>query len=132
MTGNKMTIGRLAKSANVGVETIRYYQQRGLMPTPEPIGAYRYYSEDMADQLRFIKRAQELGFTLDEVGDLLALSSGSDHISIRQLAQERLAQIEAKLSDLNRMKVALSGLITACKHASEDEPCPIVKALSAK
>lgn len=130
MQHNEMTIGRLAKAAGVSVETIRYYQSRDLLAKPEPKGAYRYYSAAAVERLRFIKRAQELGFSLDEIHDLLSLSAGVKRADIRQLASERLAQIEEKLTDLNRMKASLTSLISACQHTKDDKPCPIVAALS--
>lgn len=126
-----LTIGKLAKIAGVSVETIRYYQQRGLLPVPEPSGAYRYYPVSQGKRIRFIKRAQELGFSLDEVAELLSLEDRIDRVSIRQIASTRLEEIQAKLADLNRMKNTLSHLIHECKHTGKGQPCPIIATLIA-
>lgn len=132
MQKNSLTIGRLAKRAGVSVETIRYYQTRSLLPTPEPTGAYRYYNEDVVERLHFIKRAQELGFSLNEIQDLLSLSTGIERENIRAIASEKLQQIEEKLGDLQRMKSSLTQLISDCQHTAQNLPCPIVAALSGK
>src|SRR5690554_4360457 len=99
-----LTIGRLAKAANVGVETVRYYQKLKLLPVPPQSGSYRQYPVSLIGRIRFIKRAQELGFTLKEISDLLKLQDGSDRVTIRAIASERAAQIESKLADLQRMR----------------------------
>ena len=125
-----LTIGRLARAAGVGIETIRYYQQRGLLPLPQTIGAYRHYPVALTDRIRFIKRAQELGFSLDEISELLKLEDGADRRSIRRIASERLQQIEEKLADLRRMQKALRHLVTACEHTRADLPCPIIATLA--
>lgn len=125
-----LTIGRLARSAGVGVETIRYYQQRGLLPLPAAVGAYRHYPVTLTARIRFIKRAQELGFSLDEIAGLLRLEDGIDRTSIREIAGDRLAQIELKLSDLRRMRSVLKHLVTECEHTASDLPCPIIATLA--
>lgn len=125
-----LTIGRLARAAGVGVETIRYYQQRGLLPVPASEGMFRRYPLTLADRIRFIKRAQELGFSLDEIGELLRLEDGTDRPSIRRVAAERLAQTERKLADLRRMRKVLSHLLADCEHAGADVPCPIIATLA--
>lgn len=121
-----LTIGRLARAADVGVETIRYYQERQLLPVPPSSGAYRYYPVSLVDRIRFIKHAQELGFSLEEIGELLQLEDGADRRSIRRIAAERLLQIEAKLGDLKRMQRVLKGLLTECEHTKSSLPCPII------
>lgn len=121
-----LTIGRLASAAGVGVETIRYYQQRALLPVPSAVGAYRHYPVELIARIRFIKRAQELGFSLDEIAELLRLEDGADRNSIRRIASDRLDQIVQKLSDLKRMQKALNHLITQCEHTQADLPCPII------
>lgn len=126
-----LTIGKLAKVAGVGVETIRYYQQRGLLPVPQSSGAYRHYPVSLGNRIRFIKRAQALGFSLEEVAELLSLEDGIDRVSIRQIASTRLEEIQAKLADLNRMKNALSHLIHECEHTGKEQPCPIISTLTA-
>ena len=125
-SAESLTIGRLARAADVGVETIRYYQDRKLLPVPESTGAFRQYPTSLVERIRFIRRAQELGFSLDEVKELLQLEDGSDRRSIRRLASTRLAQIEAKLADLKRMQRVLKGVLTQCEHTSANLPCPII------
>lgn len=125
-----MTIGRLAKAANVGVETIRYYQQRRLLPIPEANRtAFRYYPAELISRIRFIKRAQELGFTLDEITELLQLNDGADRRSIRRITSHRLQNIRQKIADLTRMEVALAHLLTECETHSATRSCPIIAAL---
>ena len=127
-----LTIGRLAQAANVGVETIRYYQQRGLLPVPRSSGAFRYYPAELIDRIGFVKRAQELGFSLDEVTELLRLEDGTDRASIRRIANERLAQTERKLADLRRMHKVLKHLVAECEHTRADVPCPIIATLASR
>lgn len=123
-----LTIGRLARAAGVHVETIRYYQRRGLLATPrKPPGGIRLYPPESQARLRFIKRAQELGFTLREVRELLALGGG--HCTdTRQLAEAHLAKIEQRLSDLGKIRRTLSGLIRRCRTGREPL-CPIIESL---
>ena len=126
-----LTIGRLARAAEVGVETIRYYQERQLLPVPPSTGAFRYYPVGLVDRIRFIKRAQELGFSLEEISELLHLEEGADRASIRDIAANRLSQIERKLTDLRRMQKVLKHLVTECERTSADLPCPIIGTLGA-
>ena len=132
MFDGPLTIGRLAQAANVGIETVRYYQQRKLLPVPPARGAFRHYDPALADRIRFIKRAQELGFSLDEIAQLLRLQDGVDRRAIRRISSERLAQIEAKLADLKRMQRVLKHLVAACEEVGTDRPCPIINAWSAR
>ena len=125
-----LTIGHLARSAGVGVETIRYYQQRGLLPVPEAEGSYRRYPVQLGERIRFVKRAQELGFSLEEIAELLRLEDGTDRRSIRRIANERLAQIQVKLDDLHRMKATLSHLVHECEQTRKGQPCPIIATLA--
>ena len=126
-----LTIGRLARAAAVNIETVRYYQARKLLPIPSrDRNTFRQYPAALVERIRFIKRAQELGFSLDEVRGLLRLHDGTDRVSIRKIATVRLEQIESKLEDLTRMRVALSGLIEACHHTATADPCPIIQALA--
>ena len=125
-----LTIGRLARAAGVGIETVRYYQQRALLPLSRSIGAQRHYPPQAVQRIRFIKRAQELGFSLDEISELLRLQDGSERAPIRQVASQRLAQIEHKLADLKRMRKVLRHLVEACEHAGTDAPCPIIESLA--
>ncbi|RYD89218.1 MerR family transcriptional regulator [Noviherbaspirillum suwonense] len=125
-----MTIGRLAKAANVGVETVRYYQQRNLLPVSETLsGAYRIYSIDLVDRIRFIKRAQELGFSLEEISIFLQLGDGTDRHAVRSVASERLIQIQEKIADLKKMEATLFSLVQECKETGQARACPIIAAL---
>ncbi len=125
-----LTIGRLARAAGVGVETIRYYQQRGLLPVPDRVGSYRHYPLTLIQRIRFIKRAQELGFSLQDIGGLLSLEDGRDRQAIREIAAARLEQIEAKLADLGRMRSTLSHVLAQCAETDAAQPCPIIRSLS--
>lgn len=124
----EMTIGVLARRAGVNLETIRYYQRRGLIATPrKPLGGVRRYDAGALANLRFIKRAQQLGFTLKEIGDLLELGAGAC-AQTRSLAEARLADIELRLIDLKSMQQTLKRLIKACR-AGREATCPIVESL---
>jgi Hg(II)-responsive transcriptional regulator len=124
-----LTIGRLARAAGVGVETIRYYQQRGLLPVPTSEGTFRQYPVALTARIHFIKRAQELGFSLDEITELLRLEDGAHRNLIRRIAADRLAQIEKKVVDLKRMQKTLKHLVAECEHTRGDLPCPIIASL---
>lgn len=127
-----MTIGKLAKTAQVGIETIRYYQSRGLLPTPDKTTGYRQYPLNLVERIRFIKRSQELGFSLDEITDLLSVHGNHQRESIQQITAARLAQIESKLADLKRMQSVLTQLLNECEHTNPDLPCPIIASLNGK
>jgi Hg(II)-responsive transcriptional regulator len=128
---NHLTIGKLACAAGVGVETVRYYQRRKLLPAPgSPDGAFRTYPPELADRIRFIKRAQELGFSLEQVATLLQLEDGSDRPAVRQLAADKLAHIRAKIADLAKMEAVLAHLIHECEASGQAKPCPIIAALA--
>ena len=127
---DQYTIGQLAKVAGVGVETIRYYQRRDLLPVPQVATGFRTYPASLAERIRFIKRAQELGFSLDEIANLLILEDGNDKHAIRELAQERLLQVQAKLADLHRMEDMLTQLIHQCASSVQQAQCPIIQALA--
>lgn len=122
-----LSIGKLAKAADVGVETVRYYQRRRLLETPSEAGGMRRYSDDHVDRLRFIKRAQTVGFTLEEIADLLSLNDNRDHRVARQLATEKIQDIELRITRLGRMADALRQLVRACECGGEDMPCPIIR-----
>ena len=129
-SSDSMTIGALAQSAGVGVETIRYYQRRGLLAQPpRTYGSIRRYGAADAARLRFIRRAQELGFTLEEIGELLELQDGTDRRAIRRIARARLQQVEARVADLQRMRRALQHVIHDCEHAPGAPRCPIIEAI---
>lgn len=127
---DNLTIGALAKRSGVNVETIRYYQRRHLLQEPpKRTGGYRQYSLKTEKRLRFIKRAQTLGFTLEEISGLLGLDERKACLETREAASQKLILIEEKISDLSRMKKALSRLVRACDASSAGEPCPIIHLL---
>ena len=128
----ELTIGRLADEAGVNVETIRYYQRRGLMAEPDkPMGGQRRYAADAIKRVRFIKRAQVLGFTLEEVGSLLDLDEACACVETRELAAHKLQVIEDKLADLKAMRKALTALLRQCETGATQGNCPIIHALAA-
>ena len=125
-----LTIGRLAKAAGVNVETIRYYQRRGLVEEPsKPLGGYRRYAASAASRVRFIKRAQQLGFTLQEITELLRLEDGQNCREARSLAEHKLDSIEKRIADLTRMSRMLKGLIAECARDERPRSCPIIATL---
>lgn len=129
-SSSAFTIGRLAEAAGVGVETIRYYQARGLLRVPGTRGTYRVYPLTAVQRIAFIKRAQTLGFNLDEVRTLLDLEDGRNRRAVRAVAEARLRQIESKLADLGRMQEALSDLLDRCRQAGPAQTCPIIDTLA--
>lgn len=126
----KMTISRLAGTAGVNVETVRFYQRSGLLDEPvRPDSGYRTYKEADVRRIRFIKRAQLLGFTLDEIAELLKLEGSRTCADTRDLAARKLSMVESKLSDLLAMKKALVGMIGRCDVGNRTRGCPIIQAL---
>jgi len=128
----ELSIGRLAKTADVNVETIRYYQRRGLLDEPsKPLGGHRRYSLAAAARVRFIKRAQQLGFTLEEIKELMLLEDGQSCREARMLAERKLELIDTRIADLARMRRSLRGLIAQCAEGKRPRSCPIIATLSA-
>nr|WP_314542577.1 Hg(II)-responsive transcriptional regulator [uncultured Massilia sp.] len=126
----KMTISRLAGAAGVNVETVRFYQRSGLIDEPaRPYSGYRTYGSEDVRRIRFVKRAQLLGFTLDEIASLLKLEGSQACASTRDLAAKKLAMVEAKLSDLLAMKTALATMVSRCDSEQPSASCPIIQAL---
>ena len=126
-----LTIGKLADAAGVNVETIRYYQRRGLLDElTKPLGGHRRYPVDMVKRLRFIKRAQALGFTLSEVGGLLTLDKSCACAETRARAARKLALIEQKVTDLVVMQQLLGGLVKQCNAGDGGAICPIIETLT--
>lgn len=126
-----LTIGTLAKRGGVNVETIRYYQRRGLLQEPvKPPGGFRYYPPDTVKRVRFIKRAQSLGFTLEEIAGLLVLDERKACLDTREIAAHKLELIEGKIADLSKMQKALSQLVRACDRSFVGAPCPIIHLLA--
>lgn len=125
-----ITIGALADQAAVNVETIRFYQRKGLMPEPEkPYGSIRRYGDAELARVRFIKAAQRLGFSLDEVADLLRLEDGTRCGEARQLAERKLADVRQKLSDLQRIESVLTALVARCSAVRGRVNCPLIASL---
>jgi MerR family transcriptional regulator, mercuric resistance operon regulatory protein len=125
---NSDTIGGLARAAGVGVETVRYYQRRGLLPEPaRPPGEVRRYGEEDAKRLKFIRSAQAAGFTLNEIKELLDLDAADDRARAHELAQARVAALDTKIAELRQARDALAGLATACAK-KRGGPCPILSA----
>ena len=125
-----LTIGVLADAAGVNVETIRFYQRKGLMPEPEkPYGSIRRYGAAELARVRFIKSAQRLGFSLEEVGELLKLEDGARCSEARQLAEQKLVDVRQKLSDLQRIESVLAGLVARCSAVRGRVSCPLIASL---
>lgn len=126
-----MTIGRLAKAAGVNVETIRYYQRRKLIAEPrKPPGGQRRYAAAVVGQIAFIRRAQQLGFSLDEIAGLIACRGDGDCRRARAIAESKLHVLEARIAELERMRAGLEGLVTACRETGGRKGCPILAALA--
>lgn len=128
-----LTIGAVAKRAGVAIDTIRYYEREGLLPEPlRRASGYRHYNESVISRLRFIRRAKDLGFTLEEIRDLLALSADRHRgvKAVKQRAQQRLASIDARIAELMRIRKGLEQLIEACPGHGDPEYCPILQALA--
>jgi MerR family mercuric resistance operon transcriptional regulator len=131
MTGAGITIGDVAEAAGVGVETIRYYERRGLVTQPgKSTGAYRRYGAGHVDRIRFIKRAQALGFSLEEVATLLELEDGTDRRSIRRIASARLEETRRRIADLQRIERVLGHLLHDCEKHAKAPHCPIISAIA--
>jgi MerR family mercuric resistance operon transcriptional regulator len=125
-----LTIGVLADAAGVNVETIRFYQRKGLMRKPNrPLGGIRRYGRADMARVRFIKSAQRLGFSLDEVADLLRLDDGSHCIEARQQAERKMADVRVRIADLQRIEDALQELVKRCGATSEQVKCPLIATL---
>ncbi|TAM55903.1 MAG: Hg(II)-responsive transcriptional regulator [Paraburkholderia sp.] len=128
-----LTIGAFAKAAGVNVETIRFYQHKGLLATPErPYGGIRRYSDADVERVKFVKGAQRLGFSLDEVGQLLRLEDGTHCSEAAELAAQRLIDVRAKLADLTRIEAALTRLVSECHSHHRNVSCPLIAALHAR
>lgn len=123
-------IGQLAKRTGVPIDTVRHYERIGLLrPAARLASGYRRYGDAELKRLRFIRRAKALGFTLDEIQELLALSAGRNVQSIRKAASARLADIERRMKELTRIRESLRQLVAACPGHGRAESCPILNAL---
>lgn len=129
----QFTIGKLATAGDVGVETVRYYQRRGLLDTPVRSGGdgwgggIRRYGDDDLRRLKFIRSAQASGFTLDEISELLALEASDDRVRVRTLARQRIDMLDEKITQMTETRAALARLADQCA-ASDKGPCPILAA----
>ncbi|WP_422506292.1 heavy metal-responsive transcriptional regulator [Stenotrophomonas sp. GZD-301] len=129
-----MNIGQLARQAGVPIDTVRYYERQQLLPTARrSAGGYRVFSDDDLTRLQFIRRAKSLGFSLEEIGELLSLSDqhGQDMAQVRITAVQKLQDIEQRIGELQRMHGALKQLVDACPGHGERGQCPILAALTA-
>lgn len=125
-----LTIGTFAQAAEVNVETIRFYQRKGLLPEPIRLyGSIRRYDQTDVKRVRFIKSAQSLGFSLDEIAELLKLEDGTHCKEASALAESKLRDVRAKLADLVRMETVLLQLVRACHARKENVACPLIAAL---
>ena len=135
MSNKPLTIGFLAKAANVNIETIRYYQRIGLITEPDkPLKGYRSYPTETLKRIKFIKRAQQLGFNLKEVAELLQLGNGNskDRCSdVRQRAELKREHIDQQINDLKNLRSTLTQLINSCKSDNGSQHCAIVETLTA-
>ena len=132
MADQVIQIGELSRRTGCNIETIRYYERIGLMPAPPRRGRYRSYGADDVGRLGFVRRARELGFTLDEVRALLGLAGGG-HAScaeVRNLAASHLKDVRTRIADLKRMERVLADSVRAC-DAGQDPGCPLIEALRA-
>ncbi len=130
-----LTIGKAAEKGGVNVQTIRYYERRGLLPQPvRSASGYRKYSDDAIRRLRFIRQAQSLGFSLSEIEELLSLrmQAGATCGDIRKRARQKIATVNQKIGELQRIKDALSKLATACRGEGPTSECPILEALESE
>ena len=123
-------IGALAQAAGVNVETVRFYQRKGLLARPErPARGIRHYGVEDLARVRFIKAAQRLGFSLDEIADLLELDDGTRCADARRLAERKLADVRARLADLERMESVLTDLVARCGASRGTVKCPLIASL---
>lgn len=128
-----LTIGAFAGAAHVSVETVRFYQRRGLLAEPDrPSGRIRRYGSSDVARVRFIKSAQRLGFSLDEVAGLLTLDDGAHCDEARALAEATLEDVRSKLADLRRIQKVLAALVLACCATKGTVSCPLISALQAQ
>ncbi|MDD5460510.1 MAG: Hg(II)-responsive transcriptional regulator [Methylococcales bacterium] len=130
MTQKTFTIGTLAKNAGVNVETIRFYQRRGLLVEPvKPFKGIRHYSERALQRVQFIKQGQKLGFSLDEILELLSLEDGQHCQEAKEIALRKLTLIRERIEGLRIMEAALSNLVESCSSNTESVSCPLILTL---
>lgn len=129
-SAKNLSIGTFAKVAGVNVETVRFYQRKGLLPEPErPYGSINRYGEADLKRLNFIRTSQRLGFSLTEIGELLRLDDGAHCEEVSQLAERKLRDVREKLAGLKRMEATLAELVDACHAQTGEISCPLIKTL---
>jgi MerR family mercuric resistance operon transcriptional regulator len=129
-TEESLAIGPLAQRARVNVETVRFYQRRGLMSEPDrPLGGIRRYGQADVSRVAFIKAAQRLGFSLDEIAELLQLDDGASCAQARRHAEHKLGDVRAKIADLRRIERVLNNLVSQCTTARGQVRCPLIVSL---
>jgi MerR family copper efflux transcriptional regulator len=127
----ELSIGKLAKLAGVNIDTVRYYERNGLLaPSTRLASGYRRYGDLELARLRFIRRAQKLGFSLKEINSLLSLSARRNVAQVKRSAQAKLADVDARIADLQRVREGLAILVEACPGHGQASDCPILRALS--
>tara|TARA_R110001592_G_scaffold122613_1_gene329521 strand:+ start:108 stop:494 length:387 start_codon:yes stop_codon:yes gene_type:complete len=123
------SISKVAKELHINIETVRFYERKGLIEQPtKPEVGYRHYPDETVSRIRFIKRAQELGFTLEEIANLLSLEDRPCH-QVRSLAEYKLCAVEEKIANLQRLEKALNALLVQCASNEDDSHCPIINSL---
>lgn len=129
-----LTIGKAAKQAGVGIDTVRFYEREGLLPEAQrTISGYRLYSLDDVDRLRFIRRAKTLGFSLEEIAGLLQLNAAKgSRASVKRVAEQRLADLDKKLRELTAIRDALATLVQRCSGQGSLKGCPIIEGVLAQ
>lgn len=128
-TVQTFTIGKAAERADVGIDTVRFYERKGLLPKPErTTSGYRLYTAEAVERLIFIRRAKSLGFSLDEVADLIRLNAGKGTRSgVKKLAENRLGELDRKIRDLTVIRDALASLVRQCSGQGSIKGCPIIE-----
>lgn len=129
-----LTIGKAAKQAGVGIDTVRFYEREGLLPEAQrTMSGYRLYSMDDVDRLRFIRRAKTLGFSLEEIAELLQLNAAKgSRACVKRVAEQRLANLDQKLRELTAIRDALATLVQQCSGQGSLKGCPIIKGVLAQ
>ncbi len=123
------TISKVAEELAINIETVRFYERRGLIQQPpKPELGYRHYASETVNRIRFIKRAQELGFTLEEIANLLSLND-RPCAQVQELAEYKLSAVKEKMADLRRLEKALKVLLVQCHSNDDDSHCPIIDSL---
>ena len=129
MNSKTRTIGVLASQADVNIETIRFYERKGLISQPiKPISGFRIYPNDTLDRIIFIKRSKELGFTLEEIASLLSVNDSPCN-QVQDLVEQKLTKVQQKINDLDRLKTSLQTLLSQCRMNENKSNCPIIDAL---